>query len=171
MSVLNSPVKGAKTMRNVIFGVLVLLLVFFVNGTAIAGEKTATVAECIEMAEKAAAMILEDTDAALAEISRKDGMFVWKDSYVFAMNLQGRMLAHPQMPGLMKMGSLLLTPDKNVEEPKMLFVEFVVMASTKGEGWVEYMWPKPGSTTPSVKETYIYRVPDTNMFVGAGIYR
>lgn len=158
-------------MRNVISGMLVLLFVFFINGTAIAGENTATVAECIEMAEKAAAMILEGTDAALAEISKRDGKFVWKDSYVFAMNLEGRMLAHPFMPGLMRMGNLLLTPDKNVNEPKMLFVEFVVVASTKGDGWVEYMWPKPGSTTPSIKETYIYRVPNTNMFVGSGIYR
>jgi len=158
-------------MRNVMSGFLVLLLVFLINSTVIAGENTATVAECIEMAEQAAAMILEDADAALAEISMRDGKFVWKDSYVFAMNLQGKMLAHPQMPGLMKMDNLLLTPDKNVNEPKMLFVEFVVVASTKGEGWVEYMWPRPGSTTPTIKETYIYRVPDTNMFVGAGIYR
>lgn len=158
-------------MRNIISGFLVLLLVFFINGTVMAGENTATVTECIEMAEKAATMMLEDTEAALAEISKRDGKFVWKDSYVFAMNLEGKMLAHPFMPGLMRMDNLLLTPDKNVEEPKMLFVEFVVVASTKGEGWVEYMWPKPGSTSPSVKETYIYRVPDTNMFVGAGIYR
>ncbi len=158
-------------MKNVISGFLVLLFVFLINGIVIAGENTATVTECIEMAEKAAAMMLEDTDAALAEISKRDGKFVWKDSYVFAMNLEGKMLAHPFMPGLMRMDNLLLTPDKNAEEPKMLFVEFVVVASTKGEGWVEYMWPKPGSTSPSVKETYIYRVPDTNMFVGAGIYR
>lgn len=158
-------------MKNVVSGFLVLLLIFVINGTAVAGENSATVAECIEMAEKAAAMILEDTDAALAEISKRDGKFVWKDSYVFAMNLEGKMLAHPFMPGLMRMDNLLLTPDKNTDAPKMLFVEFVVMASTKGEGWVEYMWPKPGSTAPSIKETYIYRVPNTNMFVGAGIYR
>jgi signal transduction histidine kinase len=53
----------------------------------------------------------------------------------------------------------------------MLFVEFVVLAATEGEGWVSYMWPKPGSTQPVEKETYIYRVPNTTMFVGAGIYR
>lgn len=158
--------------RIVMTGILVTLMMLLVNGTAvIASENTASVAECIEMAKKAAAMIVEDRDAALAEISKRDGQFVWKDSYVFAMNLEGKMLAHPQMPGLMKMGNLLTTPDKNVDDPKMLFVEFVVLAGTKGEGWVEYMWPKPGSTTPVTKETYIYRVPDTNIFVGAGIYR
>lgn len=158
-------------MKNIISGFLVLLFVFLMTSTVSAGENTATVSEVISMAEKAAAMMIEDPEAALAEISKRDGKFVWKDSYVFAMNLEGKMLAHPFMPGLMRMDNLLLTPDKNVENPKMLFVEFVVVASTKGEGWVEYMWPKPGSTTPSVKETYIYRVPDTNLFVGAGIYR
>lgn len=155
----------------VMTGILVALMSLFVNGTILADENTATVAECIEMAQQAAAMLAEDKDAALAEISKKDGQFVWKDSYVFAMNLEGRMLAHPQMPGLMKMGNLLTTPDKNVDDPKLLFAEFVTLASSQGEGWVEYMWPKPGSTTPVTKETYIYRVPDTNLFVGAGIYR
>ncbi|MFO7576508.1 MAG: cache domain-containing protein [Pelovirga sp.] len=158
-------------MKSLVTGGLLLLIVLLTNGTVVASENAASVSECIEMTQKAAAMILEDTDAALAEISRKDGQFVWKDSYVFVMNLEGKMLAHPFMPGLMKMGNLLKTPDKNVNEPKLLFAEFVVLAGTKGEGWVEYMWPKPGSTTPVIKETYIYRVPETNLFVGAGIYR
>ena len=162
--------KGAAMKKLLIMLVAVATLVVS-GGVSYASEERATVAECIEMCKKAAAMILEDKDAALAEISKKDGKFVWKDSYVFAMDLSGKMLAHPMMPGLMKMKSLLSTPDKNPKDPKMLFVDFVVIAGTKGEGWVEYMWPKPGTTEPSVKETYIYRVPGTTMFVGAGIYR
>jgi len=152
-----------------LFLVLAVLAAF--GGISYADENSATVAECIEMSKQAAEMILQDKDSALAEISNKNGKFVWKDSYVFAMNLKGKMLAHPMMPGLMKMKSLLSTPDKNPKEPKMLFVDFVVLAGTKGEGWVDYMWPKPGSTTPMKKETYIYRVPGTSIFVGAGIYR
>jgi cytochrome c len=151
--------------------VLVLLSMATIVCTSFATDETATVAECIEMTKLAADMIQLDKDAALAEIAKKDGKFVWKDSYVFAMDLKGKMLAHPMMPGLMKMDSLLGTPDKNPTDSKMLFAEFVVMAGTKGEGWVEYMWPKPGSTEPSKKETFIYRVPDTSIFVGAGIYR
>lgn len=148
---------------------LFALLIF--TGPVYSSDETATVAECIEMSKLAAAAILQDKDAALAEISNKNGKYVWKDTYVFVMDLKGRMLAHPMMPGLMKMKSLLSTPDKNPKEPKMLFVDFVVMAGTQGEGWVEYMWPKPGSTEPSIKETYIHRVPGTSLFTGAGIYR
>ncbi|HKJ04214.1 MAG TPA: cache domain-containing protein [Geopsychrobacteraceae bacterium] len=150
---------------------LALLTLTSFSSISFADSESATVGECIEMTKMAAEMILEDKDAALEEISKKDGKFVWKDSYVFAMDLKGKMLAHPMMPGLTKMKSLLGTPDKNPTDPKMLFVEFVVTAGTKGEGWVDYMWPKPGTTEPSKKETYIYRVPGTSILVGAGIYR
>ena len=158
-------------MKKLMTLLVAFLVLFTFSSACFANEESATVAECIEMSKLAAESILQDKDAALAEISKKDGKFVWKDSYVFVMNLKGKMLAHPMMPGLMKMKTLLSTPDKNPKEPKMLFVDFVVTAGTKGDGWVEYMWPKPGSTEPSIKETYIYRIPGTSMFTGAGIYR
>ena len=53
---------------------------------------------------------------------------------------------------------------------KALFVSFVNLAKNVGQGWVEYMWPKPGKTTPSKKITYIFRVPNQDLFVGAGVY-
>jgi len=158
-------------MKKVLALILVCLSFAVFSSVALADSSSATVAECIEMSKLAAEEILKDKDAALAEIAKRDGKFVWKDSYVFVMDLKGKMLAHPMMPGLMKMDSLLTVSDKNIENPKMLFVEFVVMAGTKGEGWVEYMWPKPGSTEPSIKETYVYRVPGTSLFTAAGIYR
>ncbi len=147
-----------------------LSLVLGVN-PVFANSHKATVAECISMCKQAAEMILADQEAGLAEIAKRNGKFVWKDSYVFAMNLKGKMFAHPMMPGLMKMDSLLTVTDKNPKNPKMLFVDFVVKAATEGEGWIEYMWPKPDSSEPAIKETYIYRVPGTSIFVGAGIYR
>ena len=158
-------------MKRLLTLLLATCFLTIIGSSALADDHSATVAECIEMSKKAAEAILEDQEAALAEISKKDGKYVWKDSYVFVMDLKGKMLAHPVMPGLMTMKSLLSTPDKNPKEPKMLFVEFVVTAGTKGEGWVEYMWPKPGETTPSIKETYVYRIPGTSMFTAAGIYR
>ncbi|MGA6994037.1 MAG: cache domain-containing protein, partial [Candidatus Deferrimicrobiaceae bacterium] len=53
---------------------------------------------------------------------------------------------------------------------KLLFKEFVDLAKSKGGGWVDYMWPKPGEEKPSKKISYIYRVPGKELFVGAGIY-
>ena len=120
---------------------LMVSLVGALSGTAFAG--TATREECIAMAQKASELIQQGQEAALKEIAKSDGQFVWKDSYVFVMNFKGKMLAHPFMPGLTRMDSLLAVSDKNLEKPKMIFVDFVTLAATKGEGWVDYLWPKP----------------------------
>lgn len=148
---------------------LVLSVMVALCGTAFA--ENATREECITMAKQAAEMIQQGQDAALAEIAKSDGKFVWKDSYVFVMNLKGKMLAHPFMPGLTRMDSLLAVPDKNLEKPKMIFVDFVTLAASKGEGWVEYLWPRPNETAASPKVTYIYRVPGTDLLTGAGYYK
>ncbi|MFW6429155.1 MAG: cache domain-containing protein [Desulfosalsimonas sp.] len=131
-------------------------------------EEPATKQECVEMCRDAAALInSKGEEAAIEKISDQDGPFVWKDSYVFLMNLEGKMLAHPFKPELTKKDHVLLMTDPT---DKALFVHFVNLARQRGEGWVEYMWPKPGKSTPQKKITYIYRVPDTDLFVGAGVY-
>ncbi len=150
---------------------ILLLIVagLFLASTAFA--ENATKEECISQCKLAAEMLVKDQAAGIAEIGNKNGKFVWKDTYVFLMDLEGKMLAHPIKPSLTEKGSLLEIPDKNAENPKMLFAEFVQVAKDSGEGWVQYMWPKPGEEAPSPKDTYIYRVPGTDMFLGAGIYQ
>jgi signal transduction histidine kinase len=106
--------------------------------------------------------------ATIAEINKKDGKFVWKDTYVFLMDLDGKMLAHPMSPALI--GKNVLDMKDKGEPGKLLFKEFVAVAKGKGEGWVDYMWINPGDPKPRKKVTYIYRVPGKDLFVGAGIY-
>jgi signal transduction histidine kinase len=101
-------------------------------------------------------------------IGDENGPFVWKDTYVFLMNMDGKMLAHPITPELTERDDLLVVKDK---AGKPLFLEFVeVAASKKAAGWVRYWWPKPGQENPAPKNTYILRVPGSQYFVGAGIY-
>jgi signal transduction histidine kinase len=129
---------------------------------------SATKDECVIKCHEAAAMInSKGLDAAIKEISNPKGSFVWKDSYVFLMNLDGKMLAHPFQPELTQQDHVLLITDPT---DKALFVHFVNLARKVGQGWVEYMWPKPGKNTPSKKLSYIYRAPKQELFVGAGVY-
>ena len=131
-------------------------------------EESATKDECVIKCHEAAALInSKGLEAAIEEISNSKGSFVWKDSYVFLMNLDGKMLAHPFQPELTQQDHVLLITDPT---DKALFVHFVNLARKVGQGWVEYMWPKPGKNTPSKKLTYIYRVPGQDVFVGAGVY-
>ena len=147
--------------------VAVCLIAGLLSGNA-GAEEWATKDECVIKCHEAAAMInAKGLDAAIKQISDPKGSFVWKDSYVFLMNLDGKMLAHPFRPELTKQDHVLLMTDPT---DKALFVHFVNLARKVGHGWVEYMWPKPGKTTPSKKLSYIYRVPGKDVFVGAGVY-
>jgi signal transduction histidine kinase len=151
---------------------LVALVGIFITGNVMASE-AATKEECVAKCKEAAEMIeKEGLEAAVAEIGKKDGKFVWKDTYVFLMDLNGKMLAHPMSPALTEKENLLDITDKNEAAPKKIFVEFINAAKgEKGEGWVDYMWPKPGEEKPAQKDTYIYKVPGKDLVVGAGIYK
>ena len=144
-----------------------LVLVVGLFFAAMVHAESATKEECIAKSKAAAKMVIDKgVDAATAEINKKDGEFVWKNTYVFMMDLDGNMVAHPMKPSLIGK-NLLKTPDK---AGKMLFQDFVDLAKSKGEGWVGYMWPKPGEDAPSKKTSFIYRVPGKNLLLGAGIY-
>jgi cytochrome c len=41
---------------------------------------------------------------------------------------------------------------------KLWHQEFIQMAESKGSGWVDYMFPKPGQTQPSLKWAYVKAV-------------
>jgi hypothetical protein len=148
-----------------VLAVLLFILCFSVQAWA---QKSATKEECVVKSHEAAALInSKGLAVAIKEIGDPKGSFVWKDSYVFLMNLEGKMLAHPIQPELTQLPHCLLITDQT---DKAIFVSFVNLARTSGQGWVEYMWPKIGKKAPSKKITYIYRVPGKDLFVGAGVY-
>ncbi len=147
---------------------LALLVGLFLAANAIAAEK-ATKEECVAKAKEAAQMInAKGLDEAIKEINNKQGKFVWKDTYVFLTDFEGKMLAHPMSPALV--GTNVLAMKDKGDPGKLLFKEFGELAKGKGEGWVDYMWINPGDPKPRKKITYVYRVPGKAMYVGAGIY-
>ena len=142
----------------VVLGILLTL-------PAIAGTRDDCVAKC-----KEAGNFIQSRgiDAAIKEIGNKNGKFVWNKgvSYVFLMNMKNKMLAHPIKPELTKVTNLIETTDV---DGKPFFKDFL-NAAQKGKGWTKYNWPVPGMDVNKPKHTFIYRVPDTDYFVGAGFY-
>jgi signal transduction histidine kinase len=83
--------------------------------------------------------------------------------------MNGTVLMHPANPEL-ETKSILDMKDAN---GKAFMREFIETAKTKGSGWVDYMWPKPGEKSPFKKFSYIKRakMPNEEMVIlGAGIY-
>ena len=152
-------------MRRITLAVLGIAVSLCLAGSAFAAG--ATKDECVAKTKESAAMVNEKgLDAAVAEINKKDGKFVWSDSYVFLMDFDGKMLAHPMSPALI--GTNVL--DRRDKADKLLFKEFVEVAKSKGEGWSGYMWANPGDPAPRKKISYIYRVPGKDLLAGAGIW-
>ena len=125
---------------------LAIVLLVLLASQTYAAER-ATTEECVRMAHEAAAMInAKGVDEAAKLIGVPQGFYVWKDSYVFLMDFNGKMLAHPMQPELTRYDHVLLETDST---GKAIFVHFVNIAREHGEGWVDYMWPKPGKRSPS----------------------
>jgi cytochrome c len=146
---------------------IITVLIIGLAGPAWAGDtaKEQVMAKCRE-----AATYIRDKgiDAAIKAIGDKNGPFVWKDSYVFLLDMDGKMLAHPIQPELTRKPTLVNVKDTG---GKPLFMEYIAVADSKGKGWVDYIWPKPGQDQAVAKTSYIYRVPGTPYIVGAGIYK
>ena len=154
-------------MRRIITITLVSLLGLCLAVTAFADS--ATKEEVIARVKEAVTLITnKGQDAAFKEISNKEGKFVWKDTYVFVLDFEGTLLARPFRQGAIGKNWMAWKDQSN--PPKQPNKEMVDLAKDKGEGWVEYMFPKPGERAPSKKISYIYRVPGQNFLVGAGIY-
>ncbi len=152
-------------MKKYLSGLLVLFVVLSLSTSVWAGTRDEVIVKCKEAATY---IKTKGIDAAVVEINKPEGIFVWKEgiNYVFLMNMKSRMLAHPFSKGLLKSASLLQVKDS---EGTPLFVDFI-NAAKRGRGWTKYKWPIPGQTKSTQKYTYIYRVPDTDYFVGAGFY-
>ncbi len=148
--------------------ILLSLSVFVLFSVRAMAGDNATTEECVQKVHKAAALInARGLEEAIKLIEDPKGPYVWKDSYVFLMDMKGKMLAHPMQPELARYEHVLLETDAT---GKAIFVHFVNIAREHGEGWVDCMWPKPGKKSPSKPVTYIYKVPSKDLIVGAGVY-
>jgi methyl-accepting chemotaxis protein len=86
--------------------------------------------------------------------------------YFWINDLQPKMLMHPIKP---EMNGKDLSEDKDTTGKKM-FVEMAAVAKEKGEGEVEYMWPKPGETKPVDKISYVKLYKPWGWVIGSGLY-
>ena len=144
---------------------IITVSLLLISGLALAKDK-ATPKEVKAKVQEAVKMLQEKGDEGLKILNTKNNPFVWKDTYVFVYNLDGKMIAHPVAPHLLNKDMMAI---KDVDG-KLFTGEFLEIAKGKGHGWSDYKWPKPGSREPSQKVSYIMKVPGKPWLVGAGIY-
>jgi cytochrome c len=154
-----------------IFVCTVFVMMATVN-PVIAQQSTPTSekAKRIEVLVNEAAGLIERTgkEAAFKEFRKKGSVWFRGDTYLFVYDLKSNVLfnaAFPEREGTNTTGQ----KDAN---GKLFHHDFIQMAGTKGEGWVDYMFPKPGQTQPSRKWAYVeaVNVDGVPSLVASGFY-
>jgi methyl-accepting chemotaxis protein len=88
------------------------------------------------------------------------------NEYIWINDMHPTMVMHPIKPEL---------EGKDLSEFKSptgqaIFVDFVKQIKTGGDGFVPYLWPKPGATQPVQKVSYVKGFEPWGWIVGSGVY-
>jgi methyl-accepting chemotaxis protein len=88
------------------------------------------------------------------------------DNYLWINDLTPKMIMHPMKPEL-EGRNLQNHTDPN---GKALFVEMATIAQSQGQGFIDYVWDKPGSPKPVKKISGVKLLPEWNWVIGSGAY-
>ncbi len=102
----------------------------------------------------------------LAKSTIKDLRLANGTLYFWINDTHPKMIMHPIKPAL-DGKDLSGSADPN---GKHLFVEMVKATEQTGEGFVDYMWAKPGKDKPQPKLSFVKRNKTWNWIVGCGVY-
>ena len=103
-------------------------------------------------------------EKALDEFSNPKGQFKEGEVYIFAYDLTGTMLAHPN-PALV--GHNLT--DVADADGKLFRKESVTVANTQGSGWIDYKYQNPKTKLMERKTTYVEKADD--IIICCGIFK
>jgi len=122
----------------------------------------ATAAEAKAMLEKAVSEVKANQAAAIQKFLKADGGFRDRDLYVFCWDAaSGKFLAHvnPQIVG---------TDIRALKEPSgSPLGQHLFDAAKEGQiGTVDYQFPRPGTTQPVPKQSFVTKIGNTGCGVG-----
>ena len=155
-----------------LFALVTAIALSFGAANVVADDKAT---EAMQMVKKALTLFKEKgKDNALKVMSSPSGstaLGVRKGPlYVFAGAMEnGRCInvAHPVNQALIGKD---VTDLKGAKGKEFIKEMMKVVKSPTGSGWVEYYWKRHGEPEPSLKRSYVVKVPGEDMFVGVGYY-
>jgi methyl-accepting chemotaxis protein len=88
------------------------------------------------------------------------------NGYFWVNDTNAVIVTHPIKPAL-NGRDMMEYKDKG---GKQIFKEFAAVAKANGDGFVDYVWPKPGFETPQPKVSYVKLFKPFNWVIGTGEY-
>jgi cytochrome c len=169
---LNSMVGGHSMNGKALFTGTVLLAGLFCPALPAFAQSSPPTSETVKQTEalvdKAATLIDSKGKDAFSEFRIKGSEWFHGDTYLFIYDQKGNVLLNPAFPT--REGTNISGQKDTNGKP---FQDALILtAATKGSGWVDYMFLRPGQTQPSHKWTYVRAVKINGVpgLVGSGFY-
>jgi len=145
------------------FAFVLSLLMTVVMSTTATSEDRASLEDAKAMAQKAAAHYRQAGEAAALADFMKSPKWRDRDLYVFAVKVDGMMLANAANPAFVgrNLGQMKDVDGNPIQS---------MLVAVKDEGWVEYRWRNPTTDAIEWKSTYVVRVGDS-LIIGVGAYK
>lgn len=120
------------------------------------------------LVDKAAALIGSKGKVAFSEFRIKGSEWFHGDTYLFVYDLKENVLLNPAFPA--REGTNVSGQKDTNGKP--FHDAMIQTVETKGSGWVDYMFLRPGQSQPSHKWTYVKAVKIDGVpgLVGSGFY-
>ncbi|WP_022666394.1 cache domain-containing protein [Desulfospira joergensenii] len=152
-------------------GIMALAALVLGWGSSCFAEESATPQEVFDLILKAVPVVEQLGEEGLAAFNDPNGEFVYKDTYVLAVDCAKMvMAAHPneKLVGKNLKGFMDKNPDPaKRKEPN---VEMCEAGKQPNGGWTEFYWVKLGDDQPLRKINFSIQVPGTEYTLIAGIY-
>lgn len=129
-----------------------------------------TAEDLTQLVREAVALVEERSEKAFAEFRREGSKWFRDDTYIFVLSMDGTRICQPAEPETEGQNFL------NIKDPLgRPFGRMILEAasSISGEGWIHYMYPRPGEVFPVWKSAFAKRatlLSGQQYVVGCGIY-
>ena len=115
----------------------------------------------VDAVDSAVELIREKGKEAFKDVGTKSSRFVFRDTYIFVLSMDGKAVVDPAFPSEegargVKVGRELI--DFRDAVGKYAVREMIDKLKRSDSAWVLYRWPKIGETTPSKKVAYVKKV-------------
>jgi len=123
----------------------------------------------IEKVNQGCALLGAEGTAAFPKFMGKGSQFLFAGTYLWIHDLKGKMLMHPIKHAMVGKELLGLKDSTG----KRFFVTMNQVAEEKGEGWVGYMWPKPGDKKLYPKISFVKKckmASGEDVIIGCGAF-
>ncbi|HPU30444.1 MAG TPA: cache domain-containing protein [Syntrophorhabdaceae bacterium] len=154
-----------------IFFCLFMGLCFFVHNAYSTEPTTKEAKQLISLVKEAASLIEKNGEVVFLEFKKTNSKWLHNDTYIFVIDPKGFVYVNPQRSELEGTNQINLKDLMG----KNFIQSFIkkVTSGPKSEGWVHYIWFKPGEENPMWKTSFIKLVKSPSgkeYIVGSGIY-